>query len=211
MKESLRRKLTHSDDSFETALKTLNSHDLAFFDSLDAESDRGVALCARAFFENLMGGFLSVYFLDHQSSSELLQSNTGLRSFASRLNCCRALRIVDDEQYRQLKLVSKIGNEFAHDLMVNFDTSRINDLTDLLHKSIFEDEHKQNGQEPERGRDAFTMSCLILALDLQWRSIDIMNYTKRAPDVIPFKILLEAKKVERKAKKIASTKPADTP
>jgi hypothetical protein len=211
VKESLRKKLTQSDDSFESALKALSSHDSAFFDSLDAESDRGVALCARAFFENLMGGFLSAYFVDHPASSELLQSNTGLRSFASRLNCCRALRIVDNDQYKQLKIVSKVGNEFAHDLMANFDSPRIKEIAKILHTSVFEREPASDDRAPEKGRDAFTVSCLVLALDLQWRSIDIMNYTKRSPDVIPFKILLEAKKEERKARKKTSAKPIGPP
>jgi mannitol operon repressor len=86
-----------------------------FLAELQMESDRGLALIGAAHLDNQLLTLLQCFFNEGSSAEKLLlKGNAPLGTFSARVDACRALGFIDDFEYRELSLIRKVRNEFAH-------------------------------------------------------------------------------------------------
>lgn len=98
-----------------------------FRNHLDNETDRGSALMAAAFLDELLKDLLKCFLVDDQKSlKELFSGTGGLSSFSSRIELCYLLGLIPVNIKKDLHLIRKIRNEFAHSM----------DIIDFNHPSI---------------------------------------------------------------------------
>lgn len=171
------------EEAFEEQLKGLYRQDDVFWRDLEEESDRGIALAAGAFFENILGECLANYFAACSASTNLLSSPSGLRNFSSRLDCCRALRIIDDKNYTALNLIGKIRNDFAHNLLAKFSDEGMSDRVSELFRRLYPDPEYR--LVDESARKTFAFCCLVVALENHRREIEVLIHTEKYDESIP--------------------------
>lgn len=117
-----------------------------FIDEFQDESDRACAIMGGEFLNNKLESVLRTIF-DGQSSfiDGLFEDRNGaVSSFYSRIQMTRALKIIDDEQKRNIDTIRQIRNAFAHKLKLrSFEGSQ--ELVDKINRlSIIEEFRKQN-------------------------------------------------------------------
>jgi DNA-binding MltR family transcriptional regulator len=90
--------------------------------SLDAETDRGCSLMIGAYLDELLKIFLSSLFVaDANASVSFLRADGPLGTFSSRIELCYLLGQISEVVRRELHLMRKIRNEFAHTVqLINF-------------------------------------------------------------------------------------------
>jgi hypothetical protein len=102
-------------------MPTLNES-LQYFDdviefrgTLTPETDRGCALMAAAYLDVELEKLLAKFFVDDSSVvGELLGQSGPLGTFSSRINICYAVGLIGKKVHRDLHLIRKIRNDFAH-------------------------------------------------------------------------------------------------
>jgi len=83
--------------------------------TLGQESDKGCALTAGAFLESELGRLLRTFFVDDDKAADALLDGTGgLATFSSRIDMCYLLGMIGPTARRDLHLIRKVRNEFAH-------------------------------------------------------------------------------------------------
>ncbi|MES2414810.1 MAG: transcriptional regulator [Pseudomonadota bacterium] len=90
--------------------------DLAeFIAELRRETDRGLPLVASALIDDKLGETLRSFFCEGPSAAKLLDDgNAVLGTFSARIEACFALGLIDEFEHREITLIRKIRNEFAH-------------------------------------------------------------------------------------------------
>jgi len=87
----------------------------AFFAELQNETDRGLPLVAAALIDEKLLETLQAFFCEGKAAERLLsEANSPLGTFSSRIEACFALGLIDEHEYREITLVRKIRNLFAH-------------------------------------------------------------------------------------------------
>ncbi len=89
----------------------------AFFGELQRETDRGLPLVSAALIdEKLLETLLSFFCEERAGAAErlLMDPNAPLGTFSARIESCYALGLIDEHEYREITLVRKIRNLFAH-------------------------------------------------------------------------------------------------
>ena len=110
---------------------------LELFKHMNAKSPRGMVLVPAAELDRLLFQALQGLLADGKGLEELIKDNDGpLSTFSARINLAHALRIINDEELRDLHLIRKIRNDFAHHIDVSFETpaivSRVRELSSSL-------------------------------------------------------------------------------
>lgn len=106
---------------------------------LDNESDRGCALMAAAFLDELLKDLLKAYLIDDSNSVQQLFSGTGaLGTFSSRIELCYLLGLISASTKRDLTIIRKIRNDFAHVMdIIDFNHPPIASRCSSLHNYGF--------------------------------------------------------------------------
>jgi DNA-binding MltR family transcriptional regulator len=79
------------------------------------QHDRALALTVASFAEECLGRLLRTFFRDVKAAEDLLEGfNAPLGTFAARAKVCHAMGLLSDIQFKDLELIRKIRNEFAH-------------------------------------------------------------------------------------------------
>ncbi|TDO69819.1 mannitol repressor [Halanaerobium saccharolyticum] len=106
------------------------------------ETDRGSALMAASYLEDLLEKLLRKFFVDDNLlSNNLLNGYGGLSSFKSKIDLAYLLGLISRRVKRDLNLIRKIRNEFAHSAEnINFNSSSINNRCNELNYNIFNDD-----------------------------------------------------------------------
>ena len=87
----------------------------AFRATLDEETDRGCALMAAAFLDTELSSLLKRRFVDDpRPVADLLRSSGPLGTFSSRIDLAYLLGLIGARVKRDLHLIRKIRNDFAH-------------------------------------------------------------------------------------------------
>ncbi|MBE3654823.1 MULTISPECIES: MltR family transcriptional regulator [Vibrio] len=87
----------------------------SFRQVLIEESDRGCALMAVAFIDELLIDLLKAYFVENEALTKRLLSSSGsLGSFSSRIDMAYALGLMSKNVVHDLNILRKIRNDFAH-------------------------------------------------------------------------------------------------
>ncbi|MDP2302071.1 MAG: hypothetical protein Q8N03_06580 [Ignavibacteria bacterium] len=95
-----------------------------FVNEFIAESDRAAVILGTAKLDFLLYQILTKYFIPVAGSSDdLLEGDSPLTTFSSKINICYRLGIIDTQFARTLHLIRKIRNSFAHEISgCNLDT-----------------------------------------------------------------------------------------
>jgi hypothetical protein len=90
----------------------------AFFDEFKNETDRAAVIVGAAKLDYLLYQILGRYLLPITGTKddELLEGDSPLSTFSSRINLCHRLGLIDTQFARSLHLVRKIRNTFAHEV-----------------------------------------------------------------------------------------------
>jgi DNA-binding MltR family transcriptional regulator len=78
------------------------------------ESDRAAAILAAAFLDDLVGQLVRERLLKDTIVSELFNSTGPLATFAARIRLAYGMGLISLRTYRDMDLVRRIRNEFAH-------------------------------------------------------------------------------------------------
>lgn len=115
----------------------------SFVQELQAESDRGLPLIAVALIDDLLRQTLLSFFCEGVFSENLLDGpNAPLGTLSARLGTCYSLGLIDEFENREINLLRKIRNEFAHAKHgKNFEDSRISGLCASLTSDLPEGEN----------------------------------------------------------------------
>lgn len=95
-------------------LKAFADEANVFMKQLMEESDRGAALVGVAYLDELLVRLFKARMLTENASEELFGRFGPLSSFSSRIDVAYCLGWIGPETYRDLNLLRKIRNEFAH-------------------------------------------------------------------------------------------------
>jgi len=88
-----------------------------FVDEFKGESDRAAVILGAAKLDSLLAQILDHVLLPSLSSTdELLEGDSPLATFSSRINVCYRIGIITPEFAKSLHLVRRIRNGFAHEL-----------------------------------------------------------------------------------------------
>ena len=120
-----------------------------FFDKFITESDRACAVLAGALLDSLLEQLLRKAMV-LGSSQELFGSQGPLGSFAAKIDLALALGLISHEDHRELTLVRRIRNDFAHHLdhALNFTTAHIADRVRALQLPRIIIEYNHRLQKP---------------------------------------------------------------
>jgi DNA-binding MltR family transcriptional regulator len=108
------------------------------FEALSKESDRGVVLISASFLgealESLLRAKFSLRYPKSKSSINPLFDTFGpLYSFSAKVKICYAIDLIGGWMYRDLEIVRKLRNNFAHSVgIARFDLPEVVKLTEEL-------------------------------------------------------------------------------
>lgn len=130
-----------------------------FIEDFQKETDRGVALAAAAFMEDVLSALLNAAFIDHESVSRNLLEYPGvLSSFAAKTEMAFAMGLIGPQAYSDLRTIRKVRNLFAHaHHAVSFEDDGVRDLCKNLDLNFLESTHRV-----PRARDRFTLRSVLL-------------------------------------------------
>jgi DNA-binding MltR family transcriptional regulator len=134
-----------------------------FRQALNEETDRGCALMSAAFMEDRLGELIAALLVDDSKPvKEMLSFSGALGTFSSRINMSYLLRLIPKNVYRELHLLRKIRNSFAHTASsLKFETEevkvRCNEL--VLHG-------RAEGARP-RAKFTRSMMCILSVITVE--------------------------------------------
>lgn len=87
----------------------------SFRRALSEETDRGCALLASAYLDEQLEVLLRAFFIDKPAEADkLLNGREPLATFSARVQLCLCLGLLPKSTIRELHLIRRIRNEFAH-------------------------------------------------------------------------------------------------
>jgi DNA-binding MltR family transcriptional regulator len=134
---------------------------MRFRDSLDRETDRGVALVCAAYLDEELKNLLEKTLVDEPKVVERLLGQSGpLGDFSSKIDLAFGMGIIKAESHWGLHIVRKIRNDFAHvQAMRSFaDAGTAERCRELIKLNPYADE-----KDP---RKIFTRACMSILAEL---------------------------------------------
>ena len=102
-------------------------------DSYRQESDRAAAILAAAFADEFLKECIQSFLIDDASIKKLFEGYSSLSSFSARIDVAYALGLMTQSVQRDLNLVRKVRNHFAHHPSdTSFDISPVRDYCSNL-------------------------------------------------------------------------------
>lgn len=144
------------------------AEDLArFVEELKSETDRGLPLVGAALIDDKLTETLRAFFCEVPATAKLLdEGNAPLGTFSSRVEACHALGLIDEFEYKEITLIRKVRNEFAHAKHgTSFQTPRVQGLCSGLQSDLPEGVNYPTNNP----RFRFTNAVVCVALRLYHR------------------------------------------
>ncbi|WP_247494140.1 transcriptional regulator [Bradyrhizobium sp. 164] len=149
-----------------------------FLDDFNKETERGAALAAAAFIDDLLQRILAAFLVNKASANKLLsRSNAPLSSFSARIAAVRALGLLSETECQECELIRKIRNEFAHQVKMSFDDKKIQGLCSSLTYRA-----KPYADVAVSTRGAFTTAAIALIVNLTNRPNHVARQKLTAKD-----------------------------
>ena len=145
-----------------------HAEDLAkFVDELKRETDRGLPLVGAALIDEKLLETLQEFSCPERTMDKLLNDgNAPLGTFSSRTELCYALGLIDEFEYREISLIRKVRNEFAHATHgTSFRSEKIVGLCSTLKSDLPEG----SGYPTNEARFRYTNAVVCLVLRLYYR------------------------------------------
>lgn len=110
---------------------------------LGKETDRGLALVGAAMVDEMLSSSLRAFMCNDGIGSKtadallLSERNGVLSTFSARSDACVAFGLIDEDEYREIALIRKIRNKFAHvSAPMSFDTEPVMGLCATLSSHV---------------------------------------------------------------------------
>ena len=166
---------------------------LAFFSELDSESDRAAVILGVARLDLILYQILARFLLPAAGSNDdLLDGDSPLSTFSSRINMARRLGLIESETARALHLIRKIRNSFAHELGATLASgvhySRVRELVIPFRAYKQFDGWKTEHFPKSSGTGAefrTALALIALRLDGLLERLQPLTESKDAADLIP--------------------------
>ncbi|CAJ0708773.1 hypothetical protein LMG19089_04767 [Ralstonia edaphis] len=136
-----------------------------FLDLIRSQDDRALVLSLASFMEESLGRLLLSYFRDCKQTRELVEGfNAPLGTLGSRIKAAYAFGLVCEQQYRDMDIVRKVRNTFAHDWEgVSIERNDIKALIGQL--SGYTVDHKPPSESPrQKLHDTAATICMELQI-----------------------------------------------
>ncbi len=99
---------------------------LRYLKASNPETDRGRVLVAAAQVDEMLAEILRAFLLRDPATDALFSGpNAALSSFFNKANICRALGLIDSEEFEEISLIRKIRNDFAHSISISMNDDKI--------------------------------------------------------------------------------------
>tara|TARA_E500000318_G_scaffold46673_6_gene44023 strand:+ start:14781 stop:15335 length:555 start_codon:yes stop_codon:yes gene_type:complete len=142
---------------------------------LVGESDRGAVLVGAALLDDLLKMALLHQFADRQCSRDLLIGRYApLSDLGAKIDAAHALSVVDEVSFKDLHIVRKIRNKFAHTIALSFEDDSVSDQCKNLSGRL-----GPTNIGDLRNRDRFLTATAVLSGVL---SAFIWNISQEAPE-----------------------------
>lgn len=140
----------------------------AWLKEFQGETDRAAAVLGVAYLDALLESGLRAFLVDDDKRvSRLLKSEGQLGTFSARALASYCLGLISEDQLRELRLLGRIRNRFAHELHgLSFANAKIEDLCQELRLPKL---LPWAMGLPDAPRDIFSISVAILGAVLQAR------------------------------------------
>ena len=140
----------------------------SFLQEFQDETDRGAALVGAALLDKQLLDLLRSHVLDKKESAELLEGGSApLGTFSARIKVSYCLGLITDVEHRELQLIRKVRNEFAHQTHgLTFQDGKIASLCSNLRDRM--PDAKEKGIE-RTTRTKFIDAVLFTSLALWYR------------------------------------------
>lgn len=151
----------------------------AFVAEFKGESDRAAVVLGAAKLDSLLAQILDRFLLPSLSSTdELLEGDSPLATFSSRINACYRLGLISSEFAKSLHLVRKVRNAFAHEtsgcsLSTGSHSDRLKALLLPLRPLPFFAEFRDHFFDKESPASEFRACLSMMAARLEARLHDI--------------------------------------
>lgn len=162
----------------------------SFLEEFQNASDRATAVLGAAYLDEVIGDLLVAFMIDENSfvNASILGRGTGrgiLDSFSKRTDMAYALGLLRSDEKRDMSLIRKIRNSFAHEIQsLSFDTDEIRNrcfelksakdtLEGPLKGSMFED----------TPRFRFTLSVAMIGNFISYRTQHVVQHRTIFPQV----------------------------
>jgi mannitol operon repressor len=114
------------EDSFYDRLRT-------FLHVSTDETDRGRALVAASLIEEMLEEVLRAFLLSNVATKKLFDvANAPLSTLSAKSSASRALGLITAEEFRDIELVRRIRNAFAHSVLCSFEDTKVRDWANAL-------------------------------------------------------------------------------
>lgn len=87
-----------------------------FWDSLEKESDRAIAVIVGCLIDNLLEKLLRTFYIKDQQVKRLFTNDHILQTFFAKINIAYFSGLIPQIIYHDLKLIGEIRNRFAHEV-----------------------------------------------------------------------------------------------
>jgi hypothetical protein len=166
-----------------------------------SESDRAAVILGAAKLDYILYQILTKYFAPNVGSrDELLEGDSPLATFSSKINICYRLGLIDAEFTRALHLIRKIRNSFAHEVSgCKLDSGPHRDRVRELTASFVNDKHFKNfksgyfSKKEGSAANFLTMLVLMIArlegLYMRLKPIEVKNARTVLPIASPGQVL----------------------
>ncbi|GLS35409.1 hypothetical protein GCM10010869_09970 [Mesorhizobium tianshanense] len=142
-------------------------------EEFQSESDRACAVLGPAFLDDQLRELLKSFLVDDQRVADLFASSMGpLASFSSRIEMAFALGFLAPREVRDLNLIRKVRNEFAHQLAgTSFVSPKVVSwCSELAQCDVF-----SWTKDTLSSRNRFVLSIVMLANWISIRRLGIQN------------------------------------
>ena len=162
----------HRVKQFHEIMETIDAD--GFLSEFQRESDRSAAILAAAFLDEALGRILKKSMIANKKLTDKLLGPVGpLGSFGSRILICYLLGRISDEEYRDLEVVRKIRNDFAHKMHgMSFETEGIKGRCSNLILANKVTTFKQFEKAGARERFNFSIVLLMALLGMRETNLD---------------------------------------
>lgn len=135
-------------------------------DKFEYETDRGVAILICSYLDILLESLLKQNMKKSKITDNLFKGYGPLSTLSSKIDICYALGNFDEMQYKELSIIRKIRNRFAHELDdISFEHEKVENICKSL---AFCKDIELFYQEinTARQRYIYSTSCLVCEIDL---------------------------------------------
>ena len=106
----------------------------AILSQISTESPRGMVLVAAAELDRLLLDLMKAFLRPGAGQTALLSDGSApLATFSGKIAAAHALNLISDQEFKELGIIRRIRNDFAHEANVSFETqtvkSRVRELS----------------------------------------------------------------------------------